>query len=136
VVKNKCKTPVAVKVEFMEWFISRDPRKGTQGNWAKEHDLAAETISRWLHNDDEFKSLLDAAERGQEQRWVQVVETMYLRATDPEDSMGVQAAAFLAKIYGKFKGDKLEITTVQRVAYTQPSALKTLSDQIDAERPN
>lgn len=132
-VKNKAKTPVATKVEFLEWYISRDPRKGTQAGWAKDHDLAAETISRWLHDDDEFDTLLKAVERGQEKRKAQVVETMFLRACDPEDPMGIQAATFLAKVFGWLKSEKLDVTVVDRVAYVEPGALRELSRSLHPE---
>lgn len=131
-VKNKGKTPLAVKVEFMEWFISRDPRKGTQARWAKEHDLTPETISRWLHDDTEFDSLLAAVERGQEKRKAQVLETMFLRACDPEDPAGIQAAQFLAKVLGWNKPEKVAVT-VDRVAYVEPGALRELSRALHPE---
>jgi hypothetical protein len=134
-VKNRAKSPLSLKVEFLEWYMSRDPRKGTQAKWAKEHDLVPETVSRWIHDDSEFDQLLAAVERGQEKRKAQVIEVMYQRACDPEDPMGIQAASFLAKVMGWNKPEKVDVK-VDRVAYVEPGTLRELSRELYPELKN
>lgn len=131
------KTPLSVKVEFLEWFMSRDPAKGSQSAWAKTHDLAPETVSRWVHEDAEFDLLLTAAEKAQGKRRAAVIEAMYDVATNPNDMQCVQAATFLAKVFGWYAPEKHQVDVTERVAYTAPDALQKMGEQVLAQaRPN
>lgn len=115
------KTPMAVKVEYVEWLMSG--AIGKKGDWARAHQIAPETLSRML-DDEDVQALIAAVERGQERRFGMVIEKAYRIAADPDHMHWPAAANFLAKVHGKYKPDKIEATVVDRVAYVQPGTLR------------
>lgn len=52
----------ALRREFAEWLMY--PFHGTQAAWAKEHDLAEQTLSEWKADPDFAKLLINWRERG------------------------------------------------------------------------
>lgn len=45
-----------VKAAFIEWLV--DPNRGTQADFAREHDVAPKTLSRWKREPD-FREVWD-----------------------------------------------------------------------------
>ena len=125
----------ALKIAYVSWLIDPTPSKGSQAAWAKAHDLNPVTVSTW--KDDEFvASLIEKAEPMMRRDWVRVTAALLVAATDPDHPQFVAAASLLAKAWGKIQPDKLQVS-VDRVAYVQPGALRTLAlDEFPELRPN
>lgn len=117
------KVSLAEKADLVEWLITG---KGSQAAWALKNKRAAATVSRLL-DDSEFKALWSAAERGQEQRRAYVVEQAYRIVSDPDHMHWPRAADYLAKVFGWYKANRLDVSVVDRVAYTDPTALRELA---------
>ena len=115
----------ALKLDYAVWLIDPNPRKGTQQEWAKAHDVTRQTLWEW-QSDSLVVEISQKAEALVERGWVHVLETQFRIATDLDHINCVQAATFLAKAFGRFKPDKVDIT-VDRVAYVEPGVLRDLA---------
>lgn len=132
-IPGQAKDTQALKIAYVAWLLDIDPRKGSQQDWAKAHELHPSTVSEWK-SDDFVLELLEKAENALRKQWTQVLRSLFLVAQDPEHPQMVAAAGLLAKVWGKIQPDKLQVS-VDRVAYVQPGALRDLSEQLEA-RPN
>lgn len=120
------------KIDFVEHVI----QGGNISEWATKHDRARSTAHRLL-DDVEVRQFIEAAERGQGQRFAAVVEKAYMVAMDPDHIHWAAAANFLAKVHGKYKAEKHSVEIVDRVAYVEPGVLRERSlAQYPELRPN
>jgi len=39
-----------VQEAFLEWLVDPDPKKGSQAEWGRRHDVGATTLQRWKKN--------------------------------------------------------------------------------------
>lgn len=130
--KNADLTPQ--KTAFVAWLLDTEREPRTQGELAKRLGVDPATLSDWKR--DEFVvGLLRRANEFVEPKWAEVLRTLFIIARDPEHMQAVQAARELGKLLGKYPSDKVEVTTVERVAYVQPHALRDLAAD-RADRPN
>lgn len=100
----------AIKTAYVRWLL--DPRRSpkTQAEWAKLHDVAEETVSRWKSSDEFVLALLGKAETLLEPFWAEACANIVRIATQQNDDYAaVQAFAQMSKILGKDK-QKVEIT--------------------------
>jgi hypothetical protein len=113
--KNKHRNTdvTAVKIAFVRWLL--DPRRQpkTQEQWARDHEIAPETLSHWKTEDEFVLSLLKKAETLLEPFWAEAVANIVRIATQQtDDYAAVQAFGQLSKILGK---DKIKVDITGRM---------------------
>lgn len=130
----KTRNPDGRQTAYITWYLSeyRNPR--TKSEWAAAHDLNKDTITEWERS-DWFVSAIDAHGEQAKAVWSEALASLRVVVNDPRHHQFVAAFDKLAKLLGKYPSDKVEVTTVERVAYVQPHALRDLAAD-RADRPN
>lgn len=121
----------ALKTDYVSWLLDPQKHPKTQVQWAKEHDVAAETVSRWK-NDPFVLELLKRANELLEPMWARALSSLVAIASDPDHINCVAAIKELGKLMGKYPSEKHSVT-FEKVAYVQPGALAALSAEIEAQ---
>lgn len=123
----------ALKTEYVAWLLDPDRSPISQGAWAREHNIHPNTVTRWK-SDDFVLGLLKRSAEMMEPVWARALANLTRIATQRLDDMvAVAAIKELGKLLKKYPNEKLDITTVNRVAYTQPDALALLSGEASGE---
>lgn len=127
--------PDSVKTAFVMWLV--DPnRQGTQGQWAAEHGLAQETVSRWKGEDPFVLGLMAQGEKLLAPFWTEAFANLVRIAVQrTDDYSAINAIREMGKILGKYPKEKVELSLVDRVAYVEPDALQKMGEAALA-RPN
>ena len=128
--KNADLTPQ--KLRFVEWLFAEQRIPSRQGDLAIELGVDPATLSDWKRDDP-----LVAGALGKIEDRISAVDLAQFRiATDIKHPGSTQAATYLAKRFGMFKAEKVNVEVVDRVAYVDPGALRERSIALYPELKN
>lgn len=133
----QAKDTQALKVEYVDWLFSGDPDKGSQAEWAKAHDLHPVTVSRWRNNDEFVLELIAKQEAVIDKRWALVLRRQEVIALTGKPLEATAAATFLAKTFGRFKAEKIDLNVTGAKFRELQSELISIRKETQTEaRPN
>lgn len=132
---DKIRQLTAPQLAYAIWLSMPNPEPKTKTAWAEQHEVSRDTLWEWEHLDS-FVAKLDELERRAEAAWARARANLERIACQTQDNAAAVAAIReLGKLLKKYPNEKLDLTLVDRVAYTHAASLRDLSEALDA-RPN
>lgn len=126
----------ALKAEYVDWLFLADPGKGTQAAWAQAHGLHPTTVSQWRNHDEFVLGLIAEQEQVIEKRWALVIRRQEVIALTGKPVEATAAATFLAKTFGRFKAEKLDLNVTGEKFLALQSELVAIRKAASEQRPN
>jgi hypothetical protein len=116
------------KLAYLAWFRSADKDPKSRRQWALANDVERHTLTDWEQS-DWFAAVTGKDTPEEKARWEFLkVELEWLATQRTDLGAKVSAIREFGKLMGKYPSEKVDLTVVDRVAYTVPGSLRAMAE--------